>query len=51
MLSRASHSNEGDFVHVGSPLTFVNHPRPPVRGTSAIDADRAEVFDMIGYSN
>ncbi|TSI13181.1 CaiB/BaiF CoA-transferase family protein [Brevibacterium aurantiacum] len=51
MFSRASHSKEGDFVHVGSPLTFVDHPRPPVKETSAIDADRAEVFKMIGYSN
>lgn len=51
MLSRASHSKEGEFVHVGSPLTFVDHRRPEVRETSALDADRTEILDMIGYSN
>ncbi|WP_009882837.1 CaiB/BaiF CoA transferase family protein [Brevibacterium aurantiacum] len=49
MLSRAPHSKEGDFVHVGSPLTFVNHPRPVVRETSGIDADRTEILRMIDY--
>lgn len=49
MLSRTSHSKEGNFVHVGSPLTFVNHPRPFVQETSEIDADRSEILGMIDY--
>lgn len=50
ILTRERHDTEGEYLHVGSPLTFSDHPRPDVRATSRLDADRAEILDLIGLA-
>jgi crotonobetainyl-CoA:carnitine CoA-transferase CaiB-like acyl-CoA transferase len=50
MLTRESHETQGDYLHVGTPLTFNDHPRPEVRATSKLDADRSEILALIGLA-
>lgn len=50
MLSQQSHSTEGGYIHIGSPVTFSDRPRPAVQESPALDSDRSEVLDLIGYA-
>lgn len=49
MITTQRHSRLGEYVHVGSPLTFSDRPRPQVRETSDLDADREDILDTIGH--
>lgn len=48
MLARRHHPTEGEYIHVGSPVTFSDHPRPPIREASQLDADRADIVGGLG---
>lgn len=48
MLSTQIHSQQGQYLHVGSPLTFNNRPRPEVREAPELDADREHILNEIG---
>lgn len=47
MLTRTTHPTEGEYVHVGSPVTFHGRERAPVRDLAPLDGDREEVLALL----
>lgn len=48
MLTHVQDEEVGTYLHIGTPLTFKGRPRPDVRSTSNLNADRAEILELIG---